>query len=197
MTGPPFTVDRVASLKPPRAILFDWDNTLVDSWGTIHDALNFLNAFSKSLLDEAAGSRAGDVEEAVRRGRETLHLLSAQAAQLSANAAKQPGANAFYMAALANSYAAEVATVGAQVFKPFDGDTKSYYLAQNGGLESGATGWSLSGGASVVNGNQTLLPSGTHSLALPSGSSALSPQICLGPKDVAVRLFANDAGGSE
>jgi phosphoglycolate phosphatase len=24
----------------PRAILFDWDNTLVDSWGTIHYALN-------------------------------------------------------------------------------------------------------------------------------------------------------------
>jgi phosphoglycolate phosphatase len=29
-------------VKPPRAILFDWDNTLVDSWATIHDALNFL-----------------------------------------------------------------------------------------------------------------------------------------------------------
>jgi len=26
----------------PRAILFDWDNTLVDSWGTIHDALNMV-----------------------------------------------------------------------------------------------------------------------------------------------------------
>ncbi|MBV9827556.1 MAG: HAD hydrolase-like protein [Alphaproteobacteria bacterium] len=30
------------SLPTPRAILFDWDNTLVDSWGTIHEALNFL-----------------------------------------------------------------------------------------------------------------------------------------------------------
>ncbi len=26
-------------MSRPRAILFDWDNTLVDSWGTIHDAL--------------------------------------------------------------------------------------------------------------------------------------------------------------
>lgn len=26
----------------PRAILFDWDNTLVDSWATIHEALNHL-----------------------------------------------------------------------------------------------------------------------------------------------------------
>jgi phosphoglycolate phosphatase len=28
----------------PRAILFDWDNTLVDSWSTIHDALNVVMA---------------------------------------------------------------------------------------------------------------------------------------------------------
>lgn len=26
--------------KPPRALLFDWDNTLVDSWPTIHAALH-------------------------------------------------------------------------------------------------------------------------------------------------------------
>jgi phosphoglycolate phosphatase len=28
------------SLKRPRAILFDWDNTLIDSWDAIHDAQN-------------------------------------------------------------------------------------------------------------------------------------------------------------
>ena len=31
-----------STLPVPRAILFDWDNTLVDSWLTIHEALNFL-----------------------------------------------------------------------------------------------------------------------------------------------------------
>ena len=31
-----------AITRRPRAILFDWDNTLVDSWATIHEALNFL-----------------------------------------------------------------------------------------------------------------------------------------------------------
>jgi phosphoglycolate phosphatase len=31
-----------APIRRPRAILFDWDNTLVDSWATIHEALNFL-----------------------------------------------------------------------------------------------------------------------------------------------------------
>jgi len=40
----------IAYLRRPRAIIFDWDNTLVDSWGTIHDALNFLmTAMEKPL----------------------------------------------------------------------------------------------------------------------------------------------------
>jgi phosphoglycolate phosphatase len=40
----------IANLRRPRAIIFDWDNTLVDSWGTIHDALNFLmTAMEKPL----------------------------------------------------------------------------------------------------------------------------------------------------
>jgi phosphoglycolate phosphatase len=30
------------NLRLPRAILFDWDNTLVDSWATIHETLNYL-----------------------------------------------------------------------------------------------------------------------------------------------------------
>lgn len=32
------------ALARPRAILFDWDNTLVDSWTTIHEALNITMA---------------------------------------------------------------------------------------------------------------------------------------------------------
>ncbi len=42
-------------LRRPRAILFDWDNTLIDSWPVIHDALNVtLEAFGLApwTLDE-------------------------------------------------------------------------------------------------------------------------------------------------
>ena len=39
-----FTAVSPARVLRPKAILFDWDNTLVDSWATIHDALNFLMA---------------------------------------------------------------------------------------------------------------------------------------------------------
>jgi hypothetical protein len=86
---------------------------------------------------------------------------------------------------------------GSQVFLPIDGDDNAYYLAPNGGFESGSYGWWLSGGASVVYGNQTVLASGSHSLSLPSGSSATSPLICLGPNDVYVRMFGSDVGGTD
>ncbi|MCI5050547.1 MAG: HAD hydrolase-like protein, partial [Rickettsiales bacterium] len=32
----------MVKLTRPRAILFDWDNTLVNTWPTIHEALNVL-----------------------------------------------------------------------------------------------------------------------------------------------------------
>jgi phosphoglycolate phosphatase len=45
----------------PRAILFDWDNTLVDSWATIHEALNLVMA----AMDKPPWSLA-DTKEKVR-----------------------------------------------------------------------------------------------------------------------------------
>jgi phosphoglycolate phosphatase len=39
-----FTPGSSPPVTRPQAILFDWDNTLVDSWATIHEALNFLMA---------------------------------------------------------------------------------------------------------------------------------------------------------
>jgi len=85
---------------------------------------------------------------------------------------------------------------GSQVFAPW-GDYADYYLAANGGLEFGSTGWTLSGGAAVVGGNEPFYPSGWHSLALPSGSTATSPASCIGTLNDFVRMFASDAGGTD
>jgi hypothetical protein len=82
------------------------------------------------------------------------------------------------------------------VFAPW-GDYNLYWLAPNGGLEDGSTGWTLRYGASVVRGNEPFMNSGSHSLSLPSGSSATSPTICLGPDNPYIRFFASDAGGSD
>ena len=51
-----------AAMPRPRAILFDWDNTLVDSWATIHEALNFVRAAMGRPLWSLA-----DTQERVRR----------------------------------------------------------------------------------------------------------------------------------
>jgi hypothetical protein len=85
---------------------------------------------------------------------------------------------------------------GSQVFAPWR-DYANYILAPNGSFELGTTGWSLSGGAGVVQGNEPFYRSGSHSLALPSGSSALSPQVCLGTKQLYIRLFGKDLGGAD
>ena len=38
------------TLTLPKAVIFDWDNTLVDSWPVIHHALNeTLEAYGKPL----------------------------------------------------------------------------------------------------------------------------------------------------
>ena len=86
-------------------------------------------------------------------------------------------------------------STGTQVFAPW-GDTSSYFLAPNGGLESGSTGWSL-GGASVVSGNQPFFGDGSHALSLPSGSTATSPATCIGSGDVYVRMFGSDQNGTD
>jgi hypothetical protein len=85
---------------------------------------------------------------------------------------------------------------GSQVFAPWQ-DFSSYYLAPNGSFELGTTGWSLTGGARIVAGNEPFLPTGSHSLGLPSGSSATSPTVCLGAKQLYVRMFGQDAGGTD
>jgi hypothetical protein len=85
---------------------------------------------------------------------------------------------------------------GTQVFAQW-GDYANYFLAPNGGLENGSTGWSLGGGASVVSGNQPFFASGQHSLALPSGSTATSPTTCIGAGDLYVRMFGADKGGTD
>ena len=59
MTGPAQT-----PLRPPRAVLFDWDNTLVDNWATITDA------FNATLI--AMGHRPWTLDETRARVRASL-----------------------------------------------------------------------------------------------------------------------------
>ena len=76
-------------------------------------------------------------------------------------------------------------------------DVSSYFLAPNGGFESGSTGWKLNSGASVVSGNESFLVHSStdkYSLALPAGSSATSSSVCVGTLDPTMRIFVQNTG---
>ena len=49
------------TLVRPRALWFDWDNTLVDSWGAIHDA--------RRVTFEAMGRAPWTLAQTRQRGR--------------------------------------------------------------------------------------------------------------------------------
>lgn len=80
---------------------------------------------------------------------------------------------------------------GSQLSQPFAqfGDYSSYTLIPGGSFESGGTGWSLKGGATIVAGNEPFADSGSSSLYLPAGSSATSPFMCVGTLSPTLRVF--------
>lgn len=83
-----------------------------------------------------------------------------------------------------------------QVFRPW-GDNHFYVLAPDGGFEGGGSGWSLSGGAATVAGNESFYlndSADSRSLSLPAGSSALSPPICMSLDTPIFRLLARNTG---
>lgn len=72
---------------------------------------------------------------------------------------------------------------GGQAFSAW-GDPRSYVLAPDGDFAAGGAGWTLEGGATVVD----------QSLSLPAGSSALSPSLCVSRETPFVRAMALDSG---
>ena len=84
-----------------------------------------------------------------------------------------------------------------RVFLPW-ADLANYQFAPDGGFESGADGWSLSGDAHVANGNSSHYVHGaadTSSLSLPAGSSAISPTVCVGLEHPTLRFFSKKVSG--
>jgi len=82
---------------------------------------------------------------------------------------------------------------GSTVTQPFARFGDNAYYKQIGNFESGTSGWTLSGGAKVVAGNESYKVGGSadaKSVSLPSGSSATSPFTCVGLAEPTLRLFA-------
>jgi hypothetical protein len=88
------------------------------------------------------------------------------------------------------------ARASSPVFAPW-GDTNHYFPMTNGGFESGSSGWSLAGGATVESGNEIFNvadPTDAHSLAIAGGAEAISPTTCVAMGENTVRLFVKGSG---
>lgn len=88
---------------------------------------------------------------------------------------------------------------GREVEQPFKRwlDPMQYVLAPNGNFERGSTEWKLTGGARVVDGNESFYVGGlrdSHSLLLPGGSSATTRPMCVQLLHPTVRYFARNRG---
>lgn len=73
----------------------------------------------------------------------------------------------------------------------------AHYVLAPGGTFEGDSGWTLSGGARVVAGNEPFYVHGAgeaSSLSLPAGSSATSRAICVGIEHPTLRFFARRDG---
>jgi hypothetical protein len=78
-------------------------------------------------------------------------------------------------------------------------DGNNYAAVPAGNFENGAAGWTLTGGARVVTGNESYMVGGagqSHSLSLPAGSSATSPPMCIGLLSSQMRLFMQNTGAT-
>jgi hypothetical protein len=78
-------------------------------------------------------------------------------------------------------------------------DLASYTLVPGGSFESGAPGWTLAGGARIVSGNESYYANSrydSHSLALPTGSSATTAQFCVNVNRPTIRVFVANGGSS-
>jgi hypothetical protein len=83
----------------------------------------------------------------------------------------------------------------ATVFAPW-GDNASYFLVSNGGFENGSTDWTLSGGAKVVNGNESYFvgsASDGHSLSITPNGAAETRPMCVSRGEDTIRLFVNNS----
>jgi hypothetical protein len=85
-----------------------------------------------------------------------------------------------------------------QPFMPWT-DLASYTIVPGGSFEGALPGWTLTGGARVLDGNEKYFvrsASDRHSLVLPAGAAAITAPFCVGLTRPTIRLFVKNGGSS-
>jgi hypothetical protein len=123
-----------------------------------------------------------------------LLSLAAAAVPASASASGLLGSLTTPVALISGKGAPCTARVLSQPFAAW-GDEASYFPVDGGSFQSGAAGWTLTGGAKVVSGgNPHVAGSAGNSLDLPAGSSAIAPATCVDLSAPTLRAFAAGSG---
>jgi len=104
----------------PRAILFDWDNTLIDSWGVIHEALNHtlghmghplwtraetesrVRASLRDSFPTLFGDRSSEAEQVFYSAFSRLHLEHLEPLPGSAELLRELTAAGYYLGVVSN-----------------------------------------------------------------------------------------------
>lgn len=94
---------------------------------------------------------------------------------------------------------ADIACTTRTTTTPFTawGDSNRYFVAPNGGFESGTTSWTLSSGASIATENEPNKINGsTHakSVNLGAGASAMGERFCVNSSEDSLRVFYKRPG---
>jgi hypothetical protein len=119
--------------------------------------------------------------------------LTAAVAAIALFLIAAPGAKAGVLVESAPDCAEENLT---KPFLPW-ADVMDYQFAPDGGFEAGGDGWALDG-AAAASGNETNYvhdAGDSSSLAMPAGSTATSPTICVGLEHPTLRFFAKKTSG--
>ena len=86
-----------------------------------------------------------------------------------------------------------------QAFRPWS-DYANYAFLPGGGFEASTGGWTLSGGAKLVAGNERYYlhsSSDRYSLRLPAGATATSPPMCIALLSSKMRFVVGGAAGGQ
>jgi hypothetical protein len=122
----------------------------------------------------------------------TKHLWLLSAAAVLAAGLSVPAASASLTSGLLPSCGAT-----SYPFKAWS-DPSAYCAFPNLGFESGTTGWTLSGKASIASANEPwhVSGAGTHALQLGPGAKAVSSRLPINLLDPWVRTFAHSVGAN-
>ena len=98
-------------------------------------------------------------------------------------------------AASAGLLVSSAASCASQTYsQPFSkwGDNATYTPVPGGNFEPGQKAWTLTGGATIVSGNESFKVGSSgdnYSLQIPAGGSATSPSMCVGLAEPTIRWF--------